>query len=88
MLHCHKVSVQPKALDLLIADFRCYGHMAECLPLHDIRNVNLDLWQLYACQRIPDRIAVVGICSGIDHDPFRAVKIGILDPVNDRALMI
>jgi len=50
--------------------------------------MNLHLGNIHACQSIPDGIAVMGVGTGVDHDPLRSVRISLLDPVDDGSFMV
>ena len=88
MVNCHQISLQPLPVDLPVADRRRHGDPAEFFPRCDVRNMDLHLRHSNAGKGVPDGIAVVGESAGIDHDPFRFIKIRLLDPVDDSALVV
>ena len=51
-------------------------------------NVNFNLGHRHTRQCVMDGIAVMCISARIDHNAFRSVKVGVLNPINDGALMI
>ena len=60
-----KVAVQPLSVDLFITGRRRHGNLPERLPPGDIRDMDLHFGHCNACQRVPDRVAVMGISPRI-----------------------
>ena len=89
ILHGLKISCKSVSVDLQITGGRRNGDLTEFLSGLDIRDMDLDLGDEDALERVMDRVAVVRVCTGIDDDADQVFFIvGLLQPVNDRALVV
>ena len=76
------VTLRAEACDHAIGAARDIGVMAECLPLVDIRDMNLDHGTIKAVECIEDRNGAMGKGRRIDRDATCGFA-GFVDPVDD-----
>ena len=64
------------------------GHMAEVLPAVRVGDVDLHRGDAHRLYRVQQRHAGVGVGRRVDDDAVHPVKIGLLDGVHQRALVV
>ena len=89
VVHGLKIAVKTMSVNLFIAGRSCYGNFSKLLPGLDIRDVDLNLDDIFkALKCIMDSITLMGICSGIYDNPFCAIAVSLLKPVDNGSLMV
>src|SRR5262249_24720475 len=82
------VALDPQAADHAARHARDVGLVAEAFARVDVADVHLDDRDLHREDRVENRHGCRGVAGGIDHDPDRLVPCRLLNPVDDRALVV